>query len=238
MPKRQALMKKIPMKTLYYCILLFSGITVLSCHSGSGTGPGPVSTGVIVPLEAGNKWYYDKITYTNGTQSSESVDSIQVTSDIKFNTTNNFDGYNYDGWRYVANISDGFYHFGTDLNFNGKQLWYKYPANVGDVFRWGPQYKDLPFPTSQKPDSVTKLTANDFTVVRTNYSVTVAAGTFSCYEYKTDYKDWTGKIMFSTIEFLAPNVGKIQEQNFTATPSSPNSLLPADIWKLTSKKIH
>jgi hypothetical protein len=231
------------MKTLPLLALIFLSAVVSSCHYNPGSGE-IAETGAIVPLAAYNTWVYDRVDYAKNGTSSQSIDSITIPNDLTFTfgtgaTITWYPWKDRTGIIRSANLTDpnfpGLWRVGSDLTT--RALWYKYPAKVGESFRWGPLSTNLPYPTPAKTDSVITLKANseDMVVIAKNLSITVPAGTFSCYKYESDYK-LNGKTYLQVIEYLAPNIGKIKEEQYALDYGSA-SLRLISHSQLTSKKI-
>ena len=133
-----------------------------------------VTNDEIIPLAAGNKWVYNiKVFDSTNAQIYVSVDSSWVERDTTLDNQLWYILVDEDGpFQIAANHDDGYYARDvtlasgtTDIDSVGEAyLSAKYPVNAGETF-------------SNKTGFVTKVLATDD-------SVTVPAGSFSCYKYK------------------------------------------------------
>ena len=230
------------MKTLLFLVSILFLFIISACHYNPGSSGDVPETGVITPLAAYNDWTFERTDYPLNGASIESIDSITIPNHLKINQATGVTWYPYTDrtgmWR-AANLSDpnfpGFWRVGENLI--NPQLWYKYPAKVGESFRWGPVTITYAFPTPAKKDSVITLTANstDMLVTAKNMTIVVPAGSFPCYKYEANYKSGS-KVYLQIIEYVSPNVGKIMEEQYGLDYGS-NSLRLISQSKLTSKKL-
>jgi hypothetical protein len=231
------------MKSLPIIILIVLSGILFSCKSSNSTGSLPEETGIIMPLAASNIWVYNKIEYaSDGSIKRESTDSVKILNDTKLNFSTGIIWYDYNSVLLLANISDpnypGLWRVSQDLIY--PQLWFKYPANVGESFRWGPLTQTLATPTAQKPDSVINLTANSINFVVAAKNVTVTAGdgvTYTCYKYESDYNDAKNITYMQTFDYLAPNAGEIMIENYVRDASNTLKLVSREnlITKMISQ---
>lgn len=229
------------MKSLRLVITIALSGIFFSCTSSSSnsTGSEPVESGVLVPLVPYNVWVYDKVEFTpTGSIKKETTDSVQILPDSKLNSATGITWYDFNHELRSANLADpnfpGLWRVNDDLIY--PQLWFKYPAKVGESFRWGPIRQTLAFPTSQKPDSTVNLLGN-FVVVAKNVLIpTRDGGNYSCYQYKSEYNDARNVTYLETIEYFAPNVGEIMKEEYVRDVT--NSLKLATRSKLISKHLH
>ena len=232
------------MKTLPVAIIVILSVFLFSCKdsgSSGSTGALPGETGLIVPLAAYNVWVYNKTDFAlDGSIKKESVDSVKILPDTKLNFSTGITWYDYNQKLRVANLSDpnypGLWRVSEDLIY--PQLWFKYPANVGESFRWGPLTETISTPTPVRPDSVILLTANtnNFVVAAKNISVTGGNGiNYSCYKYESDFNDSKNVTYIQTFEYYAPNIGEIMREDYAR---DGNTLKLVSREKLISSSIH
>ncbi len=221
------------MKSLPIVLVLIAATIFSACKNTGSGSTGPTETGVIVPLSVYNIWVFDHVDYNpDGSIKKEFTDSVQVYPDTKINPSNGITALDLNG-QYVANLVAGFYIIGANIIL--PELWLKYPANVGDRFRDGPETMQLHFPTVQKPDSIVNLTSV-YTVAAKNLSVTVPAGSFYCYKYETDFQDPVYHVTYyQVLEYYSPNVGEIMREEYARDQS--NTMKLASRQKLISKKL-
>lgn len=227
------------MRKLFLIISPFLLLSFVSCGGSDSNSTGTSETGQIIPLSPYSVWVYSKTEYNlNGSVKKQSTDSIQVLPDTKLNSATGITWYDYNHELRAANISDktfpGFWRVREDLVY--PQLWFKYPANVGESFRWGPITQTLAFPTPQKLDSVVQLTG-DFTVTAKYIPENVPAGSFNCYQYQSDFKDDVYKVTYlRTVDYLSPNIGQIMKEEYARDQS--NTLKLISTMKLVSYHIN
>ncbi len=133
-----------------------------------------VANDEIIPLAAGNKWVYNiKVFDSTNAQVYADVDSSWVERDTTLDNQLWYILVDEDGpFQIAANRDDGYYARDvtlasgtTNIDSVGEAyLSAKYPVNAGETF-------------SNKPGFTTEVLATDD-------SVTVPAGSFSCYKYK------------------------------------------------------
>ena len=186
---------------LHALSLIVAAMTLSACARSTE----PVDpVGVIMPLAVGNKWIAEYLEYNDGGVSRRRLDTTSVERDTVI-----------DGeLRYMISVAtgyvnrdDGLYMWGLDRQLGSPVLFFKYPASVGDEIR----------PSSHAGDSVWLV----IRVRSVNESVTVPAGTFSCYHYV--FATNTGQEISRS--YLAPNVGfvKIVWPRNSNDPTEPDS---------------
>lgn len=186
----------------------------------SACSDGPTDTTddprVIIPLAVGNQWW-GKIVYYDSTGTA--VDTATLGYRISGDTL--IDGQVWAMWELtlndtvlgsapVRNTKEG-YWFGSALQI-------KYPASEGDTYQW----------VSGSPESPGDTV--DVTVVETNLSVSVPAGSFTCYIYRDHVGD-----RVSCDKYLSPNLGYIKWETFKQT--SHDSLFVFERYLLDSLSV-
>lgn len=141
----------------------------------------------ILPLKVGNKWYYQWKKYDfYGTITSDSSGSVSIKKDT---TINNDLCFLYGKNSYFTEKSNGIYIYYK--NYANPYLYFKYPANTGDNYNPGP--------------------GSMFTsVVSTNISTSVPAGTFNCYNYKVLYIGSISEFYYNY--YMAPYIGIVKTE--------------------------
>jgi len=174
-------------KTLFLIVIIF--ISGCKKKENSESGPSGVTNSSITPLKNGNTWTYRDITLpqqdTMNLTHWISGDTM-IGSELWFREYVASDSSNY---IYTKNKSDGQHYYiqPDDIDY----LIYKYPATVGDIY-----YVDNGLDTLQ--------------VLNTDTSITVPAGTFSCYEYKE-----FSLSAYYALYFVSPGNGFIKSMNFS-----------------------
>jgi hypothetical protein len=138
----------------------------------------------IIPLEVGNSWTYEIISYdTTGNETGRDT-SINIVDEMR--TFNSELWYHIDH-RWYTNRNDGIFHL-EFFNVSPQEMYLKYPASLGDQFfcdtLYCPFYKEV--------TSIDTIIINNL-------------GGFYCYGYKTVY-DY-GTLYF---DYVAPGIGVIR----------------------------
>lgn len=195
-----------------FLVLLFSACKSPANSSGAG------DTGVLIPLAVGNTWTSDEVVFfPDG--STKNDPNVTLAIEPVARVSNGITFYFYDSTVYLSNRSDGVY--ATDPSLLFSQLYFKYPANIGDTFR---SEHDTSFGVVfvHNKDSIVQG-VSQFIVTGKDVPITVPAGTYSCLKYQTDWVDiHSGKSYSRNIEYFAPNVGEIMKEQYTI--DSTNSL--------------
>ncbi len=174
------------------CLLIF-----YSCSENSTEGN--VDSNILIPFKVGNNWEYKGIYYDtlgNVIDTHNTVEQI-----IKDTIISNMHFYTYDNWGVYYTIKeDGvwmylFYQNGTEEHY----LYDKYPCKTNDTYS---------FPFGRPPAIVT--------VLSTNQSIQVEAGTFSCILYHFQFDSLNS---YNNI-YIAPGIGIIKYEHFQGRQSS------------------
>lgn len=175
------------MKTLPVSLLLaITAITISSCNKSNPVGPSGGQQ--IWPLNTGDTWVYEVTDYdSTGVAVGSTTVAYSVTSDTAFEGST---WYHLSGGSptYYTNKSDGFWLLYSNSSSSQQQLMYKYPAEDGDSWSYG-------------PDTIS--------VQSTDTSVTVPEGTHDCFEYL-----WSGSPYFTRIDYVCPGLGWIRSDYF------------------------
>jgi hypothetical protein len=186
--------------------ILFSitlSVLISACHN-SPTSPITVpNTGTLYPLNVGNYWKYKITVYDSidfQIQFTEQVDSIGTDSIINGNkwfsittvTNSNRPGYN--GINLYLNTGNGFYEYFVWAPGNDSELIYKYPCQVGDVYK---EYS---------------ISSNPVKVINMQSVVISQAGKFNCIIYEFQYESAVGSV-YDDVS-VAIGIGKIREEYF------------------------
>jgi len=183
--------------------LSVAAILSSSCRHSPTEAPAGVPTVAkdsIIPLNIGNKWTWQLTLYdTLGKPYSTYLDSLRIDSAKNINSEHwCFPGHPYEKLAF-ANLSDGCYYRAFDDTPGASFLFYRYPARANDTYR--------------APSGVVSGyrvwivdTLESMTILSIDTTITVPAGTFTCYLYRRARKD--GVHYFD--EFLAPGLGWIR----------------------------
>ena len=157
--------------------------SMFSCAKTSNPG-GPQDSGFIFPLKTGNYWVSQHETYDSlGTLRNAFVDTLRVVGDTMINS---------ERWYYFLEGAHGFYTNRAD-------------GHYGYVAAWSPQpFLDLKYPAQQGDTYSIPYALGIREVVSTGASITVPAGTFTCYQYRSPYpNNWQWNYYYT------PGVGLI-----------------------------
>ena len=190
------------MKTKIILLVIIITLTSIlgfnSCKKGDSP-TGPTESTFLMPLKVGNKWMYQMKTIDSLKNEKTKMDSIYIWGDTLLNGDTWYFILHSDPW---LNRDDGLYSMGMDSS--GKPipiLSIKYPVNIGDKWTTGPEEEKM-----------------NFTLLSKGESVTVTAGTFSCYNYQTEsvYKDPNGSYSYYTKSFywICPGKGIIKVEQW------------------------
>ena len=184
-------------------IIILIAILVSGCSNSASNG---VASGVLMPLTYNNNWTYGSVSTDSVTGKPYFTDTVSDT--VKYTifsikslwsgvVSTNDSEIGVPG-RYYRNAADGLHY--SDPGSNIDNLIAKYPANAGDTFQENFIITDENSPTPRD----TSITV---TVLATNASVTVPAGTFQCMKYASL------PLGRSSISYYAPGVGLIEESD-------------------------
>ena len=158
------------------------------------------STGVILggdnimPLKLGNYWKMEHTLYDSfGNVFYIDTTSQQVVRDTLLNNVHlfSFGSYKY----YYTNNADGLWDYIFNSSGNEEHyLYLKYPCKAGDIYNY----------SITRPDAVV-------TVVSTNETVPIKAGSFSCILYRFDFPE----IVAHTNIYATPRIGIIKYEHFS-----------------------
>jgi hypothetical protein len=171
--------------------LLIAMSTLLVCCQTEDVSLTPQSPtpAVIFPLAVGNYWVRERIVYdTSGVVSGSQIDTVKVLGDSLLQGERWFI-VSRDGGRYlVTNRSTGLWIMGA----GSPSMQYEYPGEPGDTF-------------------VFTVNTSPVRVVHTDSSITVPAGTFSCYVYETSWPSSRVHVRWS--ESFCPEIGFIGSES-------------------------
>ena len=194
-----------------WVLILIIGLTVQQSCRDSGIEltlePLPAAKDSIIALHVGNRWLWHITTYALDGSGSTYLDSMKIDSAQTVGTDKwFFPGNPYTDLAY-ANRIDGCYY----KSFNGIPptpdfLYYKYPARKNDIYK-------APVAFFSGSSVYIVDTRRVMTVLSTDTSITVPAGTFRGYLYRYDYTDGSSYWR----EFLAPSVGWVRVETFART---------------------
>ncbi len=190
-------MRYIMKRSFFIIIVVASLIFLTACPDDPNSPSTPVE---ILPLALGNYWIMESL----------KLDSVGSVLRTTYDTLEINDEMTYQGKQYfmltnvgVRNGSDGMYQLIHDTENDTYQevLTLKYPAKAGDVFMSG---------------------SDEITVMATNISITVPAGTFKCYQYRDVYEviddenpEYSGKYIRDM--FVAPGIGFVKMEGIATT---------------------
>lgn len=198
------------------CILALS-----SCSNSSGSG-GASTTGSIIPMVIGNTWVMDTTIYdASGNGRAGGTDSLK----IRTSTLSPKDHSTYFdlGYYWLMRTNDGVY-FAAPPNYYNAYRYFKYPANPGEKFREHDDFHPMAMPLPSKPDSIATL-GSDYRVTSNSVPVTVAAGTFNCYQYTANwYEVHSGTVFQREVFYLCPNTGYVRTEFYSIDPSNTSTL--------------
>lgn len=187
-------------------------------------------------MTIGNYWVLDSTLYdASGASHAGGTDSIK----IKSSTISPKDGSTYFDMKYywLMPTNVGVY-IAAPPNFYNAYRYFKYPANPGEIFRDHTDYMTMSFPITSKPDSIATMVSN-YVVQKNSVSVTVAAGTFNCYEYQTDWKEVRGNATLQRdIYYLCPNVGYVRIEHYSIQGADISTLHLRSRVDLRSYSVH
>jgi hypothetical protein len=180
-------------------IIILIAILASGCSNSTSNG---VASGVLMPLAFDNNWTYEFVStlpgkpfYTDTVSDTVEYTIYSLSSSWSGVVSTNDSEIGVPG-RYYRNAADGLHY--SEPGSNIDNLIAKYPANVGDTFQENVIVTDEGSPTPRD----TMITV---TVLATNSSVTVPAGTFQCMQYASL------PLGVSSIRYYAPGVGLIEE---------------------------
>ena len=221
------------MKRFLLLILAISLTFAAGCSNSSGP---PSRSSQIMPLSVGNEWI-GQVTHYNAQGISDStwLDTLGVSKSEVINGetwyyVNSFWFYNGDtSHQWLTARSDGVYSCDSEHFAKAWRL-AKYPAK--------PEDSVVTFDSTF--DSLGNGQADGITVDTTNLSVTVPAGTFSCYVYRGfDYYQ-QGDVGGSAVEpgnYYDAGVGPIQFGYFNPDGTHPNVGI-GRTWQLVRAVLH
>ena len=159
--------------SISYFVVVLLLLSLISCKEESSTEPETTSS--LYPLKVANVWTYDKATNLGDYEDIYLVEAkvSDTIFKVKFTSSGSM-GDNREETIVAENKSDGYYQDGTII--------YKYPAEAGDTYQSG---------------------SRTITVIATNVSITVPAGTFNCIEYESGGSTY----------WVSPGVGQIKWSN-------------------------
>jgi hypothetical protein len=175
-------------------ILLLIGLLFAACKQ-SPTSSDP---GVIMPLKIGNQWIGLRSFDSSGTRVVR-YDTISIDHEVYVNNewwyqTNKGDLY--------KNRADGLWWMPSGPDMYGSGL-ARYPANPGDAMR-------MPGSVLIPESSMAISGGVAHEVVSTNAIVTVAGGTFYCYDYTLKaYYPPDARVAVPEERFYMPNIGPV-----------------------------
>ena len=170
---------------------LIVSLTLLnySCNENSTDSN---SSDSLIPFKLNNSWEYSHFIYdTSGNvmgtfTATERIIKDTIISDIHF--------YKYDNSaRHLTSKQDGIWmYFISDTGVGESSLYYKFPCKAGDIYNV----------TIGRPPAVAS-------VLSTNDTVTVEAGTFNCILYRFEFD-----IDHFSNTYIAPGIGIIKHEFF------------------------
>ncbi len=193
--------------------------------AGCSTSPTAQNAGsVIVPLAVGNEWIgrTTRYNFSGGINTSLPEPWMVITSMQTINGEEWF--FNENGASYI-NRPDGCW---THLMATDSFRLARYPGQVGDTSSLLAFIET--FENGMLGDTFDILSS----IAATDTSVTVPAGTYSCYHYQSKayaYRPGVAMRIFSD-EFYAPNVGPVRSVTYTLRPDSTVGI--QSVWELTS----
>ena len=182
-------------------------LSMLACEKeDSSTGPLPIDQSTtIFPLTVGNTWVVDITNYdSTGAVLYTNRSSIQILRDTTIESELWYIGYGI-----LTNRTDGLYDYQAGAT-SPVSLRYRYPAASGSIY----PYRGV---------TVKLLSIDD--------TVTVRAGTYVCYRYRTGIDSVT-----YTDEYFARGVGLIKSESFN--PYSSRGVYEYLNYELVSVTLH
>ena len=173
--------------------LLFISLFMISISCDDNSTDGGYYTNRLIPFKLNNSWEYVHFIYdTSGGILGQNTHLTKVIKDTVISKTH---FYAYGNWGdYYTTNGDGvwfylFYQNGTEEHY----LYYKYPCKTNDTYS---------FPFGRPPAIVT--------VLSTNKSVQVEAGTYSCILYRFDLE---GTDSYSNF-YISPGIGIVKTEHY------------------------
>jgi hypothetical protein len=163
----------------------------------------------IIALGVGNRWNWRVTLFAQDGRDSTFIDSLRIDSVLTVDSDKwFFPGQPY--WKLAfANRSDGcYYRAFSHGSLEPSFLYYKYPARVNDTYK-------APQAFVSGSDVWIVDSVRTMTVLSTDTSITVPAGTFRCYLYRYA---WTNGLFYS-LEFLAPSLGWVRADTYVRLPN-------------------
>ncbi|HLX12144.1 MAG TPA: hypothetical protein VKS81_04965 [Bacteroidota bacterium] len=182
---------------LFFVLLL--AFLFSSCHTNGPTSPDDYAVG-IVPLKSGNKWTYETTVYDSMGIAGGTFNSGAMIDSIRVIDGQNWFAANWGKVSFFQNRPDGLWMISESLPNGLPQSYIKYPATVGEQFQ--------------------TAGALMTTVIASNVPVTTRAGTFYCYQYRTNGSIYSLETE-SNIEyedtFFSPGTGLVALRAYTTT---------------------
>jgi hypothetical protein len=184
-----------PMKQV--CFLLLTAILIAGCFDS----PTSSTSSVIMPLKVGNQWI-GRVTSDSSGTSIVSYDTLTIVQEVVINN---------ETW-YKANTGDFYINRANGLlstpnpNQSGDCACnvIQYPASRGDTIL-APEVLVL---VPGNPEPVTQKVGRE--VLATDSTITVPAGSFSCYHYMMKlYSPTNARLVFPNEHFYVPDLGPV-----------------------------